>query len=181
MIARKFINAMGAAAAAALMLLPACGGKTEQKADTAAAQTETTDTAAQAASTPDEVLIEFAKAAGAEKDSVITTASGLKYSVVKEGTGASPSATDEVTVYYTGMLTDGTVFDSTSAHGDQPISFPLNRVIKGWTEGLQLMKEGGKYVFYIPSEMAYGSQGQPGVIPPDAPLVFEVELVKVGK
>lgn len=106
------------------------------------------------------------------------TASGLKYSVVTEGTGKSPKAEDEVTVHYTGRLTDGTVFDSSVDRGE-PATFPLNRVIPGWTEGLQLMKEGGKTVFYIPSALAYGPQGG-GPIPPDADLIFEVELIKVN-
>ena len=108
------------------------------------------------------------------------TASGLKYAVVTEGTGESPKATDEVTVHYTGTLTDGTVFDSSVSRGE-PTTFPLNRVIPGWTEGLQLMKTGGKTVFFIPAALAYGSQGVPGTIPPDAPLIFEVELISINK
>ena len=98
------------------------------------------------------------------------TASGLKYMVLKEGNGKCPGPEDEVTVHYVGKLTDGTVFDSS-----------VDRVIPGWTEGLQLMKEGGKTVFYIPSNLAYGEQGAPGAIPPNADLIFEVELIKVGK
>ncbi len=108
------------------------------------------------------------------------TASGLKYMVLKEGNGKCPGPEDEVTVHYVGKLTDGTVFDSSVDRGD-PATFPLNRVIPGWTEGLQLMKEGGKTVFYIPSNLAYGKQGAPGAIPPDADLIFQVELIKVGK
>lgn len=107
------------------------------------------------------------------------TASGLKYVVVKQGTGKSPAATDAVTVHYRGTLTDGTVFDSSFERGE-PITFPLNGVIKGWTEGLQLMKEGGTTIFYIPSDLAYGETGTPGgPIPPNAPLIFEVQLIQV--
>jgi len=105
------------------------------------------------------------------------TGSGLQYKVLKEGTGKNPSATDNVEVHYRGTLIDGTEFDS-SYKRNKTITFPLNGVIKGWTEGLQLMKEGAKYKFYIPSELAYGSSGTPG-IPPDSVLIFEVELIKV--
>ncbi len=115
-----------------------------------------------------------------KKDNVKSTESGLQYIVEKEGTGASPSATDEVTVHYTGRLLDGTVFDSSVSRGE-PATFPLNRVIPGWTEGLQLMKEGGKNVFFIPSALAYGAQGVPNAIPPHSTLIFEVELIKVNK
>lgn len=108
-----------------------------------------------------------------------TTASGLKYIVEKEGTGAAPTATSNVTVHYTGKFLDGKVFDSSVQRG-QPASFGLNQVIKGWTEGLQLMKEGAKYTFYIPYSLAYGEQGYPGAIPPKSDLIFEVELIKVN-
>jgi FKBP-type peptidyl-prolyl cis-trans isomerase len=107
------------------------------------------------------------------------TDSGLRYVVDKEGTGATPSATSQVTVHYTGYFTDGRVFDSSVQRG-QPATFPLNGVIKGWTEGLQLMKEGAKYTFYIPYALAYGEQGYPGAIPPKSDLIFEVELLKVN-
>ena len=109
-----------------------------------------------------------------------TTPSGLKYVTVVEGTGASPKETDVVTVHYTGRLLDGTVFDSSVERGE-PTSFPLQMVIKGWTEGLQLMKVGGKTVFYIPSNLAYGEHGTPGgPIGPNADLIFEVELLGIG-
>jgi FKBP-type peptidyl-prolyl cis-trans isomerase len=98
--------------------------------------------------------------------------------VIKEGTGKTPKATDTVEVHYHGTLTDGTVFDSSVQRG-KTISFPLNRVIKGWTEGLQLMKEGGKAKFVIPANLAYGEAGAPPKIPGGATLVFEVELFKV--
>lgn len=114
-----------------------------------------------------------------KKEGVHTTASGLQYVVEKEGTGKSPKETDNVTVHYTGRLLDGKVFDSSVSRGE-PATFPLNRVIPGWTEGLQLMKEGGKSVFFIPSELAYGAQGAGRDIPPHSTLIFEVELIKVG-
>jgi len=108
-----------------------------------------------------------------------TTASGLKYIILREGDGKSPKATDQVTVHYRGQLTDGTVFDSSYDRGE-PAAFPLNRVIPGWTEGLQLMKENGKAVFYIPSALAYGEQGVPDAISPNSDLIFTVELIKVN-
>ncbi len=107
------------------------------------------------------------------------TASGLKYIIEKEGTGDSPKASDQVTVFYKGTFTDGKLFDSN--FGKDPITFGLTQVIPGWTEGLQLMKPGGKAVFYIPYKLAYGENGHPsGVIPPKSDLVFEVELIKVN-
>lgn len=109
-----------------------------------------------------------------------TTASGLAYQVTKEGTGASPKATDTVEVHYHGTLIDGTVFDSSVDRG-KTASFPLNRVIKGWTEGLQLMKEGGKTKFVIPAALAYGEQGAPPKIPGGSTLIFDVELIKIVK
>ena len=115
-----------------------------------------------------------------KKENVLTTPSGLQYIIDREGTGESPEATDEVTVHYTGKLLDGTVFDSSVSRGE-PATFPLNRVIPGWTEGVQLMKEGAKYTFFIPSDLAYGPQGIQGAIPPHATLIFEVELIKVIK
>lgn len=114
-----------------------------------------------------------------KKEGVHTTASGLQYVIEKEGTGKQPGPTDNVTVHYTGRLLDGKVFDSSVSRGE-PATFPLNRVIPGWTEGLQLMKEGAKFVFFIPSELAYGAQGAGRDIPPHSTLIFEVELIKVG-
>lgn len=112
---------------------------------------------------------------------VTSTPSGLQYKVITEGTGKKPTATDQVTVHYTGKLIDGRVFDSSVDRG-QPATFALNGVIPGWTEGLQLMSEGSKYIFYIPSNLAYGEQGPPGSgIGPYATLIFEVELIKVGE
>lgn len=115
-----------------------------------------------------------------KKENVKTTASGLQYVVEKEGTGAQPTAQDEVTVHYTGKLLNGQVFDSSVNRGE-PATFPLNRVIPGWTEGVQLMKEGAKYTFFIPSDLAYGPQGVHGAIPPHSTLIFDVELIKVNK
>ena len=112
------------------------------------------------------------------REGVKTTASGLQYKITLEGKGKSPAATDTVLVHYEGRLLSGTVFDS-SIKRNEPISFPLNRVIPGWTEGLQLIKEGGKAILYIPSKLAYGTRGAGGSIGPDETLIFEVELLKV--
>jgi len=115
-------------------------------------------------------------AENAKKAGIVTTASGLQYQVLTAGTGLQPTATDSVTVDYKGSLIDGKEFDSGKA-----ISFPLNGVIPGWTEGLQLMKEGAKYRFFIPSDLAYGESGAARVIPPNAALIFEVDLLKVNR
>ena len=114
-----------------------------------------------------------------QKQGVVTTASGLQYEVIKEGKGTKPSATDKVKVHYTGTLIDGTVFDSSVERG-QPAEFPVNAVIKGWTEALQLMPVGSKWKLYIPQELAYGERSQ-NPIPPFSTLVFEVELLSIEK
>jgi len=120
-----------------------------------------------------------APAASAQTSDMITTASGLKYQVLKQGTGTvSPKATDTVKVHYHGTLLDGTVFDSSVERGE-PISFPLNRVIPGWTEGVQLMKVGDKFKFEIPPNLAYGANSPSPKIPPNSTLVFEVELLAI--
>ena len=117
--------------------------------------------------------------ANRQNPNVKVTDSGLQYVVDKEGEGKTPTATSEVTVHYTGRLLDGTVFDSSVNRGE-PATFPLHRVIPGWTEGLQLMKEGAKYTFFIPSDLAYGPNGIPNVIPPHSTLIFDVELISVN-
>lgn len=111
------------------------------------------------------------------KEGVTTLPSGLQYKVLTEGSGPKPATTDIVTVHYRGKLIDGTEFDSSYSR-NEPATFPLNRVIKGWTEGLQLMGEGAKWELYIPPDLGYGPQGAGAKIPPQSALVFEVELIK---
>lgn len=113
-----------------------------------------------------------------KKKGVKTLPSGLQYKVITEGKGKSPKATDQVTVNYRGMLIDGTEFDSSYKRGE-PATFAVNGVIKGWTEALQLMKEGSKWELFIPANLAYAERGAPG-IPPNSTLIFEVELIKIG-
>lgn len=113
-----------------------------------------------------------------KREGVITTKSGLQYEILTEGTGKSPKATDKVRCHYEGRLTDGSVFDSSYQRGE-PADFGLNQVIAGWTEGVQLMKEGAKYRFHIPYLLGYGERGAGASIPPYATLVFDVELIKV--
>jgi FKBP-type peptidyl-prolyl cis-trans isomerase FkpA/FKBP-type peptidyl-prolyl cis-trans isomerase FklB len=115
------------------------------------------------------------------KDGIIVDSTGLQYKVITEGTGAQPTAEDIVKVHYTGTLIDGTKFDSSYDRGE-PIQFKLNQVIKGWTIGVQKMKVGGKYMFYIPADLAYGTQVRPGgPIGPNQALIFEVELLDIVK
>ncbi len=152
------------AALAASLCLVGCS-KNEQSSDPAGSDTMDSSPPA-------------AQAKGQTSD-MIMTASGLKYQVLKRGTGTvSPKATDTVKVHYHGTLLDGTVFDSSVERG-QPISFPLNRVIPGWTEGLQLMKVGDKFKFEIPPNLAYGPNSPSPKIPPNSTLVFEVELLGI--
>lgn len=117
-------------------------------------------------------------AENARRPGVTVTKSGLQYEVLAEGTGRSPKASDVVRCHYHGTLIDGTVFDS-SYQRNQPADFGLNQVIAGWTEGVQLMKEGAKYRFYIPYNLAYGEHGAGASIPPYAALIFDVELIKI--
>jgi FKBP-type peptidyl-prolyl cis-trans isomerase len=112
------------------------------------------------------------------KPGVVETSSGLQYKIIEPGKGKSPKAVDTVLVHYRGTLLDGTEFDS-SYKRKEPIEFPLNRVIPGWTEGVQLIKEGGKIQLFIPSKLAYGPRGAGGLIGPDETLIFEVELLDV--
>src|SRR5687767_153865 len=122
----------------------------------------------------------FAQASAPAQQGTVTTPSGLIYRSLKEGTGPSPSATDKVKVHYRGTFPDGKEFDSSYKRG-QPIEFPLNGVIKCWTEGVQKMKVGGKAQLTCPASIAYGERGAGGVIPPNATLLFEVELLDIAK
>ena len=117
-------------------------------------------------------------AENAKKEGVITLPSGLQYQVLKEGNGKKPTAKDTVMCHYEGFLIDGTVFDSSVQRGE-PATFPLQQVIAGWTEGLQLMQEGAKYRFFIPYRLGYGEGGAGNSIPPFAALIFDVELIQV--
>ena len=116
--------------------------------------------------------------ANKERKGVVTTESGLQYEVLTQGTGPKPARSDTVAVHYEGKLLDGTIFDS-SYQRNQPAVFPLDQVIPGWTEGVQLMNTGSKYRFTIPPALAYGAKGAPGVIPPNSVLVFDVELLGI--
>ena len=155
----------------ALGLLAGCGVK-ENKTDTTAKPDMKTD------SQP--VNGETFLAQNAKKEGVVTTASGLQYKVIQSGTGESPKLTDRVKVHYHGTLIDGTVFDSSVQRG-QPISFPVNGVIPGWVEALQLMKVGDKWQLFIPAKLAYGDQSPSQAIPPNSVLIFEVELLGIEK
>jgi FKBP-type peptidyl-prolyl cis-trans isomerase len=116
-----------------------------------------------------------------KKKGVITTASGLQYMVLKEGTGPKPKATDKVKANYKGTFIDGTEFDSSLKHGNAPATFPVTGVIRGWTEALQLMSVGSKYKLFIPSDLAYGTNGAGRDIGPNMTLIFELELVSIEK
>ncbi|MCF8178750.1 MAG: FKBP-type peptidyl-prolyl cis-trans isomerase [Sulfuritalea sp.] len=126
------------------------------------------------------ILVTFSTLTVAAAPKEAKTASGLGITLLTEGAGAQPKATDTVKVHYRGTLTNGKEFDSSYGRG-QPATFPLNRVIKCWTEGVQMMKVGAKAKLVCPSNLAYGPRGIPGTIPPDATLVFEVELLEILK
>lgn len=188
---KTFRSAVAAIAVAATALCVAsCGKQKPSKEDSAAVDSlvgmvmqEQADSATAAEAAADNAgstnMADYGAAFFQGNSGYQTTPSGLKYVTVVEGTGASPKETDVVTVHYTGRLLDGTVFDSSVERGE-PTSFPLQMVIKGWTEGLQLMKVGGQTVFYIPSDLAYGPQGTPGgPIGPNADLIFEVQLLGI--
>jgi FKBP-type peptidyl-prolyl cis-trans isomerase len=143
---------------------------------TACSKQESTPTATPTAPTSPSAAV--SSSAGSTNSETITTASGLKYQVLKRGAGTvSPKASNTVKVHYHGTFLDGTVFDSSVQRGE-PATFPLDQVIRGWTEGVQLMKVGDKFKFTIPPELAYGPRGRPG-IPPNSTLVFEVELLDI--
>ena len=118
-------------------------------------------------------------AENAKKAGVVTLPSGLQYQILKNGSGQSPTARSKVTVNYEGRLIDGTIFDSSIAR-NQPVEFQASQVIQGWTEGLQLMKEGAKYRFFIPAKLAYGEIGSGDSIEPNSTLIFDIELLKIG-
>lgn len=179
------ILSLGLLSAGMLMFATSCGSKTEEaKTDSIDAEepVANVETVVYEANTPENIAEIFAdannRAPQASDTTFAVTPSGLRYLTVREGKGAQPTATDNVTVHYEGRLLDGTVFDSSYQRGE-PTSFPLNQVIPGWTEGLQLMREGGKTIFYIPSELGYGSRDL-GTIPPNSDLIFTVELIKVN-
>lgn len=190
-MSKKLISIRVAAGAVILFGMAACGHKAEAEkavdtmvADTLTAQVNVQeDSATEVTEQMAETVVEEAVESVAPgqtpgPDGYITTTSGLKYKVLRKGDGRSPKATDIVKVNYEGKLLNGTIFDSSYQRGE-PIEFPLNRVIPGWTEGLQLMQEGAEYEFLIPSNLAYGPQGA-GPIPPNSDLIFTVELLQVN-
>ena len=133
----------------------------------------------QAQATENQAEGEAFLAENATRDEVTVTESGLQYEVIEAGSGQKPSATDKVTVHYSGKLLDGREFDSSYSRGE-PATFPLNQVIAGWTEGVQLMSPGAKYKFYIPADLAYGERGAGQNIGPNSTLIFDVELLEIA-
>lgn len=172
------IAALGATTIAACTLLAGCS---EQSVGNKNALDPVAPTAVGAEETPAQMNKKKGEeflAANAKKEGVKTLPDGLQYLVLKEGKGKKPGPTDEVEVHYHGTLTDGTVFDSSVDRGE-PATFPVNRVIAGWTEALQLMKEGSKWRVFIPSKLAYRQRGAPPKIGPNETLIFEIELLHV--
>ena len=158
-------------------------GEDELKAHSKAFQTRMMEQArvkAEAAGSDNKVAGEAFLAKNKTQDGIVTTDSGLQYEILTAGEGAKPTAADKVKVHYTGSLIDGAVFDSSVERGE-PISFKLSNVIRGWTEGLQLMSVGSKYKFYIPSDLAYGERQQGQTIGPNSTLIFEVELLGINE
>lgn len=180
------IIAMGLLIGAGIVSMASCKGKT------AAADSDTTTDTTEVAEVEEVPVAERdslakifdnpdKKSETATDSTYAVTASGLKYLVLKEGTGTHPTATDQVTVNYEGRLTTGYVFDSSYQRGE-PATFPLNRVIAGWTEGVQLMTPGSSYIFYIPGNLAYGEMGAPQAnIGPNEDLIFKVDLLDIVK
>lgn len=183
---KLYVCALASMAFAAILALPACSKKDNSAAQDSAnievAETQVIDDNTLPVAQSSEYFAIFSddskKSEVASDTTYAVTASGIKYLTLRDGKGAKPSPQDMVMVNYSGQFTNGEVFDSSYLNG-QPATFPLNKVIKGWTEGLQLMQEGGKAVFYIPYELAYGEMGN-GPIPPKSDLIFEVELIKVN-
>lgn len=180
------IIAMGLLIGAGIVSMASCKGKTAAAdSDTTTDTTEVAEVAEVPVAERDSLAKIFdnpdKKSETATDSTYAVTASGLKYLVLKEGTGAHPTATDQVTVNYEGRLTTGYVFDSSYQRGE-PTSFPLDHVIAGWTEGLQLMTPGSTYIFYIPGKLAYGEMGAPQAnIGPNEDLIFKVDLLDIVK
>lgn len=169
---------------AAAVALVGCSGSSDQNAggstNAAAGAAASSAPVAGGAAMDPKAAGEAFLAANAKKAGVMTTPSGLQYTVIKSGSGDSPKATDTVSVTYTGTLIDGTVFDSSSQHGGSA-SFPVNQVIPGWTEALQMMKVGDKWKLFIPANLAYGPQSPGPQIPANSALIFDVELLSINK
>lgn len=178
-MSRRFwpLAAIAGMAFVACVLLPGCEDESDSKPGTNPAAATPKARRAEMAEDNAKAGAEFL-AANAKKEGVKTTPSGLQYIVLKEGKGKKPGPTDEVEVHYHGTLTNGKVFDSSVERGE-PASFPVNRVIPGWTEALQMMTEGSKWRVFIPSKLAYKERGAPPVIGPNEVLIFEIELLHV--